>query len=140
MRTVYEMGPFRLDTEAGVLTHDGVATALGARGVAVLAALVSRAGEYVEKSAIVDAAWPGVVVEEANLAVQISAIRRALARVPDGEHWIETLTRRGYRFVGPVARRCEPSQPLATPQEGSPHPNNVPMRISSFVGRTRETD
>src|SRR5499427_7738633 len=103
MRTVYELGPFRLDTEARVLTHDGVATALGARGVAVLAALISRAGEYVEKSAIVDAAWPGVVVEDANLAVQISAIRRVLARVPDGEGWIETLARRGYRFVGPVA-------------------------------------
>ena len=69
MRTVYELGPFRLDPEAGVLTHDGVATALGARGVAVLAALVSRAGEYVEKSAILDAAWRGLVIEEANLAV-----------------------------------------------------------------------
>jgi TolB-like protein/Tfp pilus assembly protein PilF len=103
MRTIYELGPFRLDTEARVLTHDGVATALGARGVAVLAALVSRAGEYVEKSAIVEEAWPGVVVEDANLAVQISAIRRVLAGVPDGEHWIETLTRRGYRFIGPVA-------------------------------------
>src|SRR5215469_6348436 len=76
MRAVYELGPFLLDTEARVLTHDGVATALGARGATVLAALVGRAGEYVEKSAIVDAAWPGVIVEEANLAVQISAIRR----------------------------------------------------------------
>jgi len=63
MRTVYELGPFRLNPEAGVLTHDGVATALGARGVAVLAALISRAGEYVEKSAILDAAWPGLVIE-----------------------------------------------------------------------------
>ena len=75
MHTVYELGPFRLDAKAGVLTHNGVATPLGARGVAVLAALVSRPGEYVERSVIVDAAWPGVVVEEANLTVQISAIR-----------------------------------------------------------------
>src|SRR5690242_2012236 len=75
MHTVYDIGPFRLDTQARVLTHDGVATPLGARGVAVLAALVSRAGEYVERSVIVDAAWPGAVVEEANLTVQISAIR-----------------------------------------------------------------
>ena len=148
MRTVYELGPFRLDTEARVLTHEGVATALGARGVAVLEALVSRAGEYVEKSLIVDAAWPGVVVEEANLAVQISAIRRALARAPDGKRWIETLTRRGYRFVGPV-RRCEPSRTPstvvaqtgdATAQAVPAHPNNVPARVSSFVGRTRESD
>src|SRR5215467_12605372 len=102
MRTIYSLGPFRLDPETGVLTHDGVATALGARGVAVLTALVSRANEYVEKAAILDAAWPGLVVEEANLAVQISAIRRVLSMVPGGEGWIETLARRGYRFVGPV--------------------------------------
>jgi DNA-binding winged helix-turn-helix (wHTH) protein len=154
MRTIYELGPFRLDTEAQVLTQNGVATALGARGVAVLAVLVSQAGEYVEKSAIVDEAWPGIVVEDANLAVQISAIRRVLARAPHGEQWIETLTRRGYRFVGPVVRRSEES---AMPSTGVPplksgetlpaprqmvaaHPNNIPARISSFVGRTREIE
>ena len=102
MKQVYEIGPLRLDADARVLTHDGAAVALGARGVAVLTALVSRANEYVPKADIMDAAWPGLVVEEVNLAVQISAIRRALARVPGGEGWIETLARRGYRFVGPV--------------------------------------
>src|SRR5215475_7281667 len=121
MHTVYDLGPFRLDTEAQVLTHDNVATALGARGVAVLAALVNRAGEYVERSVIVDAAWPGLVVEEANLTVQVSAIRRVLARVPDGERWIETLTRRGYRFVGPVSRVLD--EP-AIAQAAAAHPNN----------------
>src|SRR5215471_14236620 len=155
MRTIYELGPFRLDTEARVLTHDGVATPLGARGVAVLAALVSRAGQFVERSAIVDAAWPGVVVEEANLTVQVSAIRRVLARVPDGERWIETLTRRGYRFVGPVTRLPDEAatrsmgdtrltsrgahEPTRAHVAAS-HPNNLPARISSFVGRTRETE
>ena len=84
MPVICELGPFRLDTEARVLTLGGVAMPLGGRGVAVLAALVSRANEYVEKSVIVDAAWPGLVVEEANLSVQISAIRRVLARVSQG--------------------------------------------------------
>ena len=135
MRTVYELGPFRLDPEAGVLTHDGVATALGARGVAVLTALVSRAGEYVEKSAIVDAAWPGLVVEEANLAVQISAIRRALARVPGGEGWIETLARRGYRFVGPVK---EIAARWVAPLVANRQRSNLPESLTSFVGRERE--
>ena len=87
----YEIGELRLDPEARVLTHAGEPVALGARGVAVLTALVSRATEYVAKAEIMDAAWPGLVVEEANLAVQISAIRRALAVVPGGEGWIETL-------------------------------------------------
>ena len=70
--------------------------------MAVLTALVRQPNEYVRKDSILDAAWPGVVVEEGNLAVQISAIRRVLAQTPGGEHWIETLARRGYRFVGPV--------------------------------------
>ena len=106
MRTLYELGELRLDPEARVLTRSGAPVTLGARAVAVLAALVGRANEYVPKADIMDAAWPGLVVEEANLAVQISAIRRALAQVPGGEGWIETLARRGYRFVGPVARHC----------------------------------
>ena len=153
MRTIYELGPFRLDTEARVLTYDGAATTLGARGVAVLATLVSRAGEYVEKSVIMDAAWPGVVVEEDNLTAQVSAIRRVLAGVPGGKQWIETLARRGYRFVGPVIRRPDESatlwrgatsggeqrSQLATALTADAHPNNVPARVSSFVGRTRET-
>ena len=85
MSTLYNIGPLQLDPEARVLLHDGAAVALGARAVAVLSALVSKANEYVQKAAILDAAWPGLVVEEANLAVQISAIRRTLAQVPGGE-------------------------------------------------------
>jgi DNA-binding winged helix-turn-helix (wHTH) protein len=101
---IYEIGPFRLDAETAVLTQAGVPVALGSRAVAVLATLVERSNEYVQKSNIIEAAWPGVVVEESNLAVQIGAIRRVLVQAPGGERWIETLARRGYRFVGPVRR------------------------------------
>jgi DNA-binding winged helix-turn-helix (wHTH) protein len=135
MSTLYNIGPLQLDPEARVLTQDGAAVALGARAVAVLAALVSRAGEYVQKEAILDAAWPGLVVEEANLAVQISAIRRALARVPDGEGWIETLARRGYRFVGPVTAIAGRS---AAPVLADRRRTNLPELLTSFVGRERE--
>jgi DNA-binding response OmpR family regulator len=65
----------------------------GARGVAVLRTLVERYHQHVAKATIIDAAWPGVVVEERNLAVQIAAIRRVLSRTAGGEHWIETLSR-----------------------------------------------
>jgi non-specific serine/threonine protein kinase len=135
MRTIYGLGPFRLDPEAGVLTHDGVTTALGARGVAVLTALVSRASECVQKSAILDAAWPELVVEEANLAVQISAIRRALALAPGGEGWVETLARRGYRFVGPVEEIAARS---VAPHLTNRKRTNLPESLTSFVGRERE--
>jgi Transcriptional regulatory protein, C terminal len=77
-----------------VLIRGGAAVTLGTRAVAVLATLVGRANEFVSKSAIIEAAWSGLFVEEGNLAVQISAIRRALGRVPGGDGWIETLSRR----------------------------------------------
>src|SRR5262252_6041960 len=135
MRRLYEIGPLQLDPEARVLTHSGAAVPLGARGVAVLTTLVTRANEYVEKAAILDAAWPGLVVEEANLAVQISAIRRALALAPGGEGWIETLARRGYRFVGPVKELAARSvaSPLANRKR-----TNLQESLSSFIGRERE--
>lgn len=52
------------------------------------------------KDALIEAAWPGQVVEDSNLPVQIAALRRALGEAPGGDRWIETMPRRGYRFVG----------------------------------------
>jgi DNA-binding winged helix-turn-helix (wHTH) protein len=136
VRKIYEIGGLRLDAESRVLTQDGEPVALGARAVAVLVALVSRPNEHVTKAEIMDAAWPGVVVEEANLAVQISAVRRALARVPGGDGWIETLARRGYRFVGPVVELA--GRPPAAANAADRRRTNVPQVLTSFVGRERE--
>jgi len=131
----YDIGPFRLDCDAGVLTEAGVPVALGSRAVAVLSALVQRRQEYVQKRSIIDAAWPDVVVEESNLAVQISAIRRVLSQVQGGERWIETLARRGYRFVGPVTELAEAHQESAV---GTSSNTNLPEPLTSFIGRERE--
>jgi predicted ATPase/DNA-binding winged helix-turn-helix (wHTH) protein len=130
---IYEIGQFRLDAEAAVLTQAGVPVALGSRAVAVLTTLVERSNEYVQKGAIMDAAWPGVVVEESNLAVQISAIRRVLSQAPGGERWIETLARRGYRFVGPVIERPGDRQVSSRHKR-----TNLPEPLTSFIGRERE--
>jgi non-specific serine/threonine protein kinase len=132
--TQYHIGPLRLDVDAQVLIHDGAAIALGPRAVAVLSVLVSRANEFVEKSAILDAVWSGLVVEEVNLAVQVSAIRRALAPFGGGG-WIETLARRGYRFVGPVAEMAGRSMAAAAADRPR---TNLPELLTSFVGRERE--
>ena len=135
MTKIYGIGPFRLDCDAGVLTEAGVPVALGSRAVAVLTALVKRSNEFVQKNSIIDAAWPGVVVEESNLAVQIAAIRRVLAQAPGGERWIETLARRGYRFVGPVTEfRGDLPQNAAGDRQRS----NLPEPLTSFIGRERE--
>ena len=129
--SMFELGNFRLDPENGVLTRGGRPSAVGPRGVAVLAALVERANEYVSKARLIDAAWHGTVVEEGNLPVQIAAIRRALA-IGGGEAWIETLPRRGYRFVGPVKRLTVTESGINTKR------SNLPRSLTSFVGRERE--
>jgi predicted ATPase/DNA-binding winged helix-turn-helix (wHTH) protein len=132
MAGVFEIGSFRLDPEGAVLTMNGKPTALGRRAVAVLAELVEHANEFVSKQRLLDAGWPHSVVEEGNLPVQIAAIRRALA-ADGGEGWIETLTRRGYRFVGPV-KKLTSDWRTATPNLRS----NLPAALTSFVGRERE--
>jgi len=129
---IYEIGPFRLEPDAGVLTRDGIAAPLGARAVAVLRKLVERANEYVPKAHIIEAVWPDVVVEESNLAVQIAAIRRVLSQA-NGERWIETLPRRGYRFVGPVVKADDVGQ-----RERADTRTNLPQPLTSFIGREAE--
>ena len=76
--------------------------ALGKRAIAVLRVLVEQPGVVLSGEALIAAAWPGLAVEENNLAVQIAALRRVLGEEPGGKRWIETLPRRGYRFIGPV--------------------------------------
>jgi non-specific serine/threonine protein kinase len=128
----YRIGPFVLDVDKAVLTRDGEPAPLGRKAVAVLTELIRAAPEYVPKSCILEVAWPGVVVEENNLAVQISSIRRVLAGA-GGERWIETLTARGYRFVGPLTRI--PAIGAAADHVARPKP---PEALTSFIGRERE--
>ncbi len=100
MATIYRFGPFRLDPDAGILFCGAEPTMLGQRAVALLQVLLAQPGTPVSKDALIDAAWSEVVVEESNLTVQIAALRRVLTAA-GGDRWIETLPRRGYRYVGP---------------------------------------
>jgi TolB-like protein len=101
MATIHRFGPFRLDAEANILFRGAEPIALGQRAVALLRVLVEQPGVPVSKRALIGAAWRGVAVEESNLTVQIAALRRVLGEDEGGASWIETLPRRGYRFVGP---------------------------------------
>ena len=114
MAKVHVLGPFRLDAEAEILFRGSEPVGLGQRAVALLRVLVQRAGAPVSKDVLIEAAWSGLVVEDANLTVQIAALRRALSKHPGGERWIETLPRRGYRYVGPqVTEEAATPLPLA---------------------------
>lgn len=102
MAAILEFGPFRLDADAGILFHGAEPTPLGRRAVLLLALLVQRAGTPVSKDALIEAAWPSQTIEDSNLTVQIAAVRRTLADASAEARWIETLPRRGYRYVGPA--------------------------------------
>src|SRR5205085_8218002 len=124
---VHVFGPFRLDAEAGILFRGAEPVGLGGRAVALLRVLVERPGVPVSKDALIKAAWSGLVVEEANLTVQIAALRRALSEQPGGERWIETLPRRGYRYVGPPA--SEESRGPAPHIEETPLPTRPSIAV-----------
>ena len=96
------MGPFLLDVNAAMLSLGEEPVSLGRRAVAVLLLLLERPGEVVTKDELIAGAWNGLVVEESNLTAQIAGLRRAFAVAPEAGGWIETLARRGYRFMGPV--------------------------------------
>jgi len=114
IRTTYAFGPYRLDAQGETLFRDTEPVALSKRAVALLRILVERTGALVSKDVLIEAAWPGLAVEDSNLTVQIAALRRALGVVPGGESWIATLPRKGYRFVGPAVTKSEDRVP-ATP-------------------------
>src|SRR5580704_11878461 len=113
---IYALGPFRLDTHSGVLLRGTEPVALGRRAVALLRAMVERPGALVSKDALIEAAWPGQAVEDSNLTVQIAALRRVLGEAPGADHWITTIPRRGYRFVGPAAAEVDSGAAGSPPQ------------------------
>ena len=143
METSYQLGPFRLDGEAQILFRGARPLALGERAVALLRVLVERAGAPVSKDALIEAAWPGVVVEESNLTVQVAALRRALGEEVGGERWIETLQRRGYRYIGPVSAAEGGSrvEPAATPASPAPAlPERASVAVLPFANLSGDQD
>lgn len=109
-------GSFLLDRSAGGLFHldehgNRVPVPLGSRALDVLGVLVERAGELVAKQAIMDAVWPDIAVEENNLTVQISALRRVLNNGRAEGSCIQTVPGRGYRFVLPSRSDNEQREP-----------------------------
>jgi len=96
---VFEFGEFRLDTAERVLRRNGTVVSLTPKAVSMLELLVSREGTVVSRSEISEELWPDTFVEEANLTVTISMLRKAL-----GESYIRTIPKRGYAFAVPVRR------------------------------------
>src|SRR5215510_15354275 len=98
-KRIYEFGPYRLDTAERVLLRGGQPVALAPKAFDVLLVLVESSGHIVEKDELMNRVWANSFVEEGNLKVTVSVLRKALE---EGGQYIETVPRRGYRFVASV--------------------------------------
>jgi len=121
---------FRLDPRGGLSRRhesgEWTPIALGSRAVDLLRALVERRGDLATRQALMDAAWPGVTVEDGNLAVQISTLRRVLDEDRSGTSCIQTVIGRGYRFLPVVASwDAESAASEASPSPGLPGPGHA---------------
>src|SRR5260370_33959524 len=100
----YEFDEFRIDVSERLLLHEGTPLALPPKAFDVLLALVRESGHVLEKRELIDTVWPDTFIEENNLTQYISALRKALGDDRHGRRYIETVPRRGYRFVAPVSQ------------------------------------
>jgi DNA-binding winged helix-turn-helix (wHTH) protein len=126
MAPVLRFGHCELRPASRELLLGGRPAALGARALDVLNILVERRDRLVSKQELLDCVWSGLVVEENNVQVQISALRKVL-----GPNAIATVPGFGYRFVLPVESSERPAASLA-------RNGNLPTHLDSFVGRERD--
>jgi DNA-binding winged helix-turn-helix (wHTH) protein len=102
-RRLYNFGPFELDTGAQVLRRDGKGVPLKPKLLELLILFVESNGRVVRKDELIKHFWPDTFVEESNLPVSVCELRKALGEVRGEREYIETVPRRGYRFVARVS-------------------------------------
>jgi predicted ATPase/DNA-binding winged helix-turn-helix (wHTH) protein len=134
-----EFGRFRLLTRQRELRVGDAPVPLGSRAFDVLLILVEAAGELVTKEELLARVWPGAVVEESNIQVQVSALRKALG---EDRNLILTVPLRGYRFTGEVRALDAEGRPVALappePAAATALASNLPAPVSDFIGRQSE--
>src|SRR5262249_17429508 len=108
----YEFGDFRLDASQHLLWRDGKPLPLTPKALELLLLLVENSPRVVDKNELMQAVWPDSFVEETNLTRNIFTLRQVLSDDRNGNKFIETVPKRGYRFVTPVR---EVREELATP-------------------------
>src|SRR6266550_7044818 len=101
-RHLYEFLPFRLEPQERRLLRNGEPVPLTPKCFDLLVVLVENSGHLLEKSDLIARVWPDQFVEEGNLSFNVSELRRALGEGEGGQHYIETVRTKGFRFVAPV--------------------------------------
>lgn len=128
---IFSFGPFRLKPQQRVLERAGSPVVVGSRAFDLLAVLVRDAGRVIANRELLAAAWPGAVVEENNLRVQLGSLRKLLGDWQEGKPYIANVPLRGYSFVAPV--QVEAQSPEKLPAAGKRH--NLPTRLNQMIGR-----
>ena len=114
-RDEFSLGRFRLDTRQRQLTRDGTPVQLSGRALDILCVLAGANGEVVSKDELMTRVWPGIVVEENNIQVHVSALRKVLDDGKSGETYLMTVPGRGYRLIGLKASRPAAEGPRGNP-------------------------
>jgi DNA-binding winged helix-turn-helix (wHTH) protein/TolB-like protein len=128
---VYDFGIFRLDPANRLLLREGAPVALTPKAFDLLFVLVQNGSRLTTKEELMRRVWPKNIVEEANLTVNISALRRILGEIPDGRPYIETVPKNGYRFVAPVVEVHELAKERVTAADPATSPAAASDSLSS---------
>ena len=133
----YRFGPFVLDVPDRSLKRDGVSVPLTPKQFELLVALVERAGRLVEKDTLIKKVWPDVAVEEGNLNKGVFSLRQLLD--PDaGSRYIETIPKRGYRFVAPVTSETPAAAPPSADISSAAAENSIAVMPFSDMSAARD--
>nr|WP_172125485.1 winged helix-turn-helix domain-containing protein [Devosia sp. 919] len=144
---IVEFGPFRLHVSGRLLQSNGASIPIGSRALDLLIALVEHAGEVLSQRELIARAWSGLVVDEANVRVNIASLRKSLGDGKNGARYIVNIPGRGYSFVAPVTRAQLESSSLESAEtwtldQGSRRQPSVsvgerslPRALSRLIGR-----
>ena len=134
LKGLYEFADFRLDAEERLLLRAGEVVPLTPKAFDLLLALIEQPGHLLEKEVLLKTVWPDAFVEENNLADNISRLRKTLGEGEDGRKFIETVPRRGYRFVAEVkALNDTEAVPVVIPSAFIPARLKLRQRPELFI-------
>lgn len=141
MSWFYEFGPFRLDPKEHTLLRDGRPISLRPKVFDILLVLIENRGHLVDKEQLMTSVWTEQFVEEGNINKNISMLRRALGEGDNGQQFIETVPKRGYRFIADVRKVNEIETPAPVSIARTPRFNRywipvlvVPVLLIAVVG------
>ncbi|HWP43668.1 MAG TPA: winged helix-turn-helix domain-containing protein [Blastocatellia bacterium] len=140
LKRFYEFGPFRVDTRERILLRAGIQIALTPKAFDTLCVLIQNSGHVLMKDELMKRIWPDSFVEEATLAQNIFTLRKILGESPDEHQYIETVPKRGYRFIARVKSWDDVSAEPGAGQAPAPAPSLRSLAVLPFRPLGPESD